>query len=135
MLLNWLKFRGKKPKTSLVIFGTEFGSYQLLQLVQSSSKYRVAGFVSTDSWQKRSGFGKVGVIFPAELSSLCEKENIAAILVTSDQKELFEKDRGMQPVKEYSDLIRYCEILEIPQGSSTAIADAFIDSLIQTCWQ
>lgn len=49
MVFNWFKSKGTEPKTSLVIFGTDFGSYQLLQLVQSSTKYRVAGFISTDS--------------------------------------------------------------------------------------
>lgn len=135
MLFKWLKLRGAKPKTSLVIFGTEFGSYQLLQLVQSSSKYRVAGFVSTDSWQKRSGFGKIGVIFPTELDVLCKAQDVAAILVTSDQREFFEKDEDMQPVRDCMHLLRYCEVLEIPQVLSTGIADAFIDSLVQTCWQ
>ncbi|MFX4228621.1 MAG: hypothetical protein ACFHHU_12310 [Porticoccaceae bacterium] len=131
MLLNWFKFRVEKPKTSLVIFGTEFGSYQLLQLVQSSSKYRVAGFVSTDSWQKRSGFGKIGVIFPTELNMLCKAQNVAAILVSSDQKESFEKDEDMQPVREQMHLVRYCETLEIPQAPNRKNADAFIESQIE----
>lgn len=130
MVFNWFKPKGTESKTALVIFGTEFGSYQLLQLVQSSGKYRVAGFISTDSWQKRSVFGKVGVILPTELNAFCKAQNVAAILVSSDQKELFEKNEDMQTVREQIHLIKHCEILEIPQISSTSIADAFIDSLI-----
>lgn len=36
----------------------------------------------------------------------------------------------MDAVREHPDLIRYCEVLDIPQASSTTVADAFVDSLI-----
>lgn len=130
MVFNWFKPKAKEPKKSLVIFGTDFGSYQLLQLVQSSSKYQVAGFISTDSWQRRSGFGKIGVILPDELNAICGTQKVAGILVTSDQKELLENDVDMDAVRKHPDLIRFCEVLDIPQASSATVADAFIDSLI-----
>jgi len=130
MAFNWFKRKRKTPEKTLVIFGTEFGSYQFLQLVQLSRKYQAVGFISTDPWQKRSGFGKIGVILPAELNSICEAQNVVAIVVTSDQKEFFEKGEEMQPVRDCKHLVKHCEILEIPQESSMDTADAFIDNLV-----
>lgn len=132
MIVDWFKRKRQIPKTCLVIFGTEFGSYQFLQLVQSSSKYEVAGFISNDPWQQRSGFGKIGVITPEQLEPLCSEQSIAAIVVTSDQMEDFEKDKDMEPVRAQDKLVRHCEVLDIPQMFDKEIADEYIDHLINS---
>jgi len=49
-----------------------------------SSKYEIVGFISTDSWQKHSGFGKIGLVSQSEVKLLSESKNIVALVVTSD---------------------------------------------------
>tara|TARA_R110002073_G_scaffold245109_2_gene407729 strand:- start:45 stop:443 length:399 start_codon:yes stop_codon:yes gene_type:complete len=132
MLFPWFSRAAKTPRLPLLVLGAEFGSYQFLQLVQLSSKYQIAGFISPDHWQKQSGFGKIGVIAPSEVPSSCKTENIVAIVVTSDQQELFEESEDMQPVRDCRSLIKFCDILAIPQAASRDVADTFIDLLLQS---
>jgi FlaA1/EpsC-like NDP-sugar epimerase len=130
MIIDWFKRKRQRPGIPLVVFGTEFGSYQFLQLVQCSRKYEVIAFISNDSWQQRSCFGKIGILTPEQLTSALTEKAIAAIVVTSDQREAFEKDDEMGPVRIQTDLVRHCEVLEIPQTPVADTADTFIDRLI-----
>lgn len=130
MIFKWFSRTAEMPKLPLLVLGAEFGSYQFLQLVQLSSKFKVVGFISTDSWQKQSGFGKIGLVSPAEVKSVCESRNIVALVVTSDQQEFFEKSEEMKPVRECGPLVKPCDILAIPQSASREVANSFIDSLV-----
>jgi FlaA1/EpsC-like NDP-sugar epimerase len=130
MIASWFKRKRQTAKMHLVIFGAEFGSYQFMQLVNSSSKYEVVGFISADSWQQRSGFGKIGVYTPEQLDALFDEDSIMAIVVTSDQRDYFEKSGEMVSVRSKVALVRHCEVLTIPQKPDREMADRYIDQLI-----
>ena len=122
----------QKPQKTLVVLGTDFGSYQFNQLVEISDMYRVAGFISDDSWQKKSAFGKIGVFNSSEIKELCQRERVDAIILPSDQKEIWLKEDGTNPLEGLESLVKHCDILTIQQNISSSEANQFLSNLIST---
>lgn len=136
----------KQPCKKLLVLGTEFGSYQFNQLVEMSSEYEILGFISDDPWQKKSGFGKVGVYASSELASLCENEEVVAVILPSDQKEVWLKDKETDssqgsegstetdsvesPIAGLEGRLKTCDVLSIPSELNRTQANQFLDTLI-----
>lgn len=136
--------RKQKPQKLLIVLGTDFGSYQFNQLVDTSDEYQVVGFISDDPWQRKSSFGKVGVFYSSEIKGLCDKHGVAAVILPSDQKEAWldeksndsEDDSAEDPENERNVLagleamVKHCDILTIRSELSTEEANRFLSDLI-----
>ena len=131
-------FKSKqKPQKLLVVLGTDFGSYQFNQLVDSSDEYQIVGFISDDPWQRKSSFGKVGVFYSSEIKGLCEKQDVTAIILPSDQKDIWlgtestnENEGNLNPLLGLEDKLKHCDILAIRSDLSREQASQFLSDLI-----
>lgn len=134
----------QKPQKALLVLGTDFGSYQFNEVVEISDEYRIVGFVSDDPWQKKSGFGKTGVFDSSEIKGLCAKEQVEAIILPSDQKDIWLKGYEKTPESEESllseksplsgleKLVKNCDILTIQQNLTSAQANQYLADLVNT---
>lgn len=141
MIMIFGLFNKKQPETPaqvrcILVMGTEFGSDQIHQLTEVSRSFKVIGFISDDSWQRRADAGRVGVYGSSEIESLCAKQEITAIVMPSDQRDQWQvqasdsNKNSVDPLDHFRSLIRHCDILSIPQTDSPAEADQFMTELI-----
>lgn len=124
-------FKSKRqPKKPLVVFGTDFGSYQINRVIEASDEFDVIGFISDDPWQRKSSFGKVGVFYSSELIALCEREMVIAILIPSDQKDEFKKNAEEKGWEYLDERVKYFDVLKIPQNPVKKEANKFLAELL-----
>jgi FlaA1/EpsC-like NDP-sugar epimerase len=83
MLPRLRKIFQAKPSYAVIIVGTEFESYQLLEKLQHHPRVSVAFLMNEEPWAHRTYLHEVELRYPSELVSLVAKHKIAAVLCPS----------------------------------------------------